>query len=130
MEWLWKIFLAIVALPFFFMGLSMILQLVFGSGVGLLAFFAMIWDKQERLTAKQGLAFGSIYVLLQMLLVFVVALFVSFICNFPGITDAFNFILSLVPIGVLIASLIRGKYAFGLAFFLVNQILVMLLRLL
>ena len=128
MEWLWKAFLVIVALPFFFMGLSMVMQIIFGSGLGLLSFFAMIWNKKERLTAKQGFVFGIVYLVVQMLIVFIFGLFVSYVCGLPAITDGLNHILSLIPLGVLLTSLMRGKYAFGFSFFLVNQILVIILR--
>lgn len=121
MDILWKICLGIICLPLFFIGLNIVLQFVYGTGIGLFSFFGMIWDRQEKLSPKQGIVFGGFYVLLQLLLGFISTLFFSNLCNLPRLTSfLFNFF-GFLPLVVLVVSLIRGKFIFGFLFFLVTQ---------
>lgn len=122
MDILWKICLGIVCLPLFFIGLNIVLKFVFGTGIGLISFFGMIWDRQEKLTPKQGIVFGGFYVLFQLLLGFISTLFISNLCDLPGLTAFLINFFGFLPLVVLIISLIRGKFVFGFLFFLVTQI--------
>lgn len=122
MDVLWNIFLGIVCLPLFFIGLNIVLKFVFGTGIGLISFFGMIWNRQEKLTPKQGVVYGGFYVLFQLLLGFISTLFFSNLCDLPGLTAFLMNFFGFLPLVVFLISLVRGKFVFGFLFFLVSQI--------
>ena len=123
MEMLWKVLIGIIALPLLLAGLNIIVQIMIGSGAGLLTLFTSIWDKDTKLSAQEGLVVGVGYVLAQRFVVFIFA----FVFGLAGVgssfVDGLSSFLSLIPIFVLLVAIIRKKFLFGISFFVTTQLL-------
>ena len=113
-----KIIVFIVVLPLFLEGLSLVFQLVLGGSLGGLALFGCIWDKEQPLSAKQGLLFGVVSVVFLIAYIFFIYVVSSFIPE--GLYSFLLTVLFVISHGLYVfpfLALIRGKFSFAFASF-------------
>lgn len=121
MDFFFKICLGIILIPFFLWGLSTVLQVVLGAGVGIFSLFNIIWNKEMELSYSEGLITGVVFVVARVLLL----LLLSFVFSFININDSIlvyinNFIYLITTI-IFVIALIRKKFKFAFSFFLIND---------
>lgn len=117
MDIIWKLIAGIVLLPFFFWGLSMILQFMGIAGIGIFTAFASVWDKGVKLNYKEGLLVGLGYMILA---IFIGGVFLWLIglramehsAFYQFIKGAYEFL----GLGLIIVAVIRLKFKFAIGF--------------
>lgn len=114
MDLVWKIGLGIVLLPFFLWGLSMLLQFLGLAGTGIFATFSMVWDKDNKLSFKEGLGIGLAYVILGAMITGLFWWLIGIRAMessgfFQFIKGSYEFL----ALGLIIVSLIRLKFKFA-----------------
>ncbi len=127
MEILWKICLGIIAIPFLLWGLSFVFQVLLGASFGIASLFGMIWDKEEKLSFKEGLITGVVFVLGRSILLLLFGFILSFVGKGESLLDGISLIISLLTIIIFLISLFRMKFKFAFSFMFTNEVLLTLI---
>lgn|GEM_PF-3730796 len=123
MDTVLKIILFLVLLPLVLQGISMMFHFIIGGGVGLTALFGMIWDKEERLTGKDGAITGVMFAV-AIIIFDVLLLLLGFV--FHGVyswIQGFNELMNGIVLIAAIVSIFRLKFKFGMAMLVVENVI-------
>ena len=114
MDTFWKVALGIISLPFLLWGISILIQIIGISSMGVLGTFSAVWDKETKLSFKAGLGIGVGYALLSLLIAFLVGwIFGSEALETSLLYYYFRFVYDWASIVLLLIALLRLKFKFA-----------------